>query len=77
MIFVIEKINNDLIILLNVFFGYNIWDYCGNVLKVMWIINDFFWKLFMCNEIGERSKLVVVFIGLEEFSIVLVIVGFF
>lgn len=40
MLFVIECVNNDFIILLNVIIGYDIWDYCENVVIVMRMVND-------------------------------------
>lgn len=44
MIFVIYKINNDLYLFLNIMLGYDIWDYCESVVKVMEYIYDFIWK---------------------------------
>ena len=75
MIFAIEKINNDSIILPNVSLGYDIRDYCGNVSKAMRITNDLFRKSSTCNKTDERSKSVVALIGPEESSTALSISG--
>ena len=75
MIFAIEKINNDSIILPNLTLGYDIRDYCGNVSKAMRMTNDLFRDPPACNETDERSKPVVALIGPEESSTALAIAG--
>lgn len=75
MIFAIEKINNDSIILPNLTLGYDIRDYCGNVSKAMRITNDLFRESSTCNETDEISKPIVALIGPKESSTALAIAG--
>ena len=73
MIFAIEKINNDSIILPSLTLGYDVRDYCGNVSKAMRITNDLFQESSSCNETVKKSKPVVALIGPKESSTALAI----
>lgn len=73
MIFAIEKINNESIILPNLTLGYDLQDYCGNVSKAIRITNDLFRESSACNETDEKSKPVVALIGPKESSTALAI----
>ena len=75
MMFAIEKINNDSIILPNLTLGYDIRDYCGNVSKAIQVTNDLLGKSSTCNKPDHRSKPIVALIGPKESSTALAIAG--